>query len=343
MKFHQMRVRGFGASVFDEGASESEWDVSSPDQPSGGADTTPPMWTPPSDAPSVPVGYKYCLNPAVRGTSLSENGPTDKPGWVAEHWAGKDGLLYYRFIKLSSMGTKIDEVWGCPKWNPSVASKADVMAIQRALNSAGQPGANGKALAVDGVIGQNTCYAMYSYVYRTTGVADPTLTETEFASLGLGGRGFGEKYARLCDTWYSGEFGKSLDELKEAEQIREGEKEPPALIQNHKQCWNGQVLTWMQGQQEPICPKPTTPTAQPKQLSKKCATGQTLTWMSNQAEPSCPAVKHAAAPKPAPVKAGFNWKTLGLVTLGVVVVAAIAGAMSKKKKSKPKSVGRTRR
>lgn len=183
-------------SVFDEDYGEDDdWFDDLTGTSSG---DLPPMYEGAAGDPTPPTGYKVCYNPSVQGMPVTVDVPTSQTGWRVDHYVGSDDELYYFYH--STWG---DSFWACPqKSSSAVSNKEEIKQIQRALSKRGfNPG------AIDGIWGPKTCSAMYAYSYQYKGFAEPTLDEDLFASLELGGRGYGARYARSCDSWFTGELG----------------------------------------------------------------------------------------------------------------------------------------
>jgi len=183
-------------SVFDEDYGEGdEWfdGVTGTDE-----GDLPPMYEGVAGEPSLPTGYSKCYNPAVQGMPVTVDVPTSISGWKVDHYVGADDELYYYYHAVDG-----DFFWACPnKSSVSAPKKEEIRQIQRALAKRGYNPGN-----IDGIWGPNTCSAMYAYSYQYKGFAEPTLDEDLFESLDLGGRGYGTRYARSCDAWFTGELG----------------------------------------------------------------------------------------------------------------------------------------
>ncbi len=181
------------SSVFDEDYGEDFDDMTGTS-----SGDMPPMWQDYPDDPTLPTGYNRCYNPSVQGMPVTVDVPTNQPGWKVDHYVGADDELYYFYHSEWS-----DSFWACPA--PGSASshkKEEVKQIQRALSKRGiNPG------PIDGIWGPKTCSAAYTYSFDVKGYADPTLDESFFEALDLGGRGFGARYGRACDNWFTGELG----------------------------------------------------------------------------------------------------------------------------------------
>ena len=166
----------------------------------GGVDdgNLPPMYGGGAADPTVPSGYKVCYNPTVQGMPVTIDAPTNQSNWRVDHYVGANDELYYYYHTVDGS----DFFWACPtKGGVPVSNKAEVKEIQRALQKRGHnPG------SIDGVWGPNTCGAFYGFAFSQRGYSDPTLDESLFGALELGGRGFGAKYARACDDWFTGDL-----------------------------------------------------------------------------------------------------------------------------------------
>jgi hypothetical protein len=194
------------SSVFDEDYGEEDgWFDDATGTSSG---DLPPMYEGLPSDPKLPEGYQKCYNPDVQGMPVTVDVPTNASGWKVDHYVGKDDEIYYFYH--TDYG---DSFWACPKLLSTTAPhKEEIKQIQTALMVRGyNPG------PVDGIWGPKTCSAMYAYAHQYRGYADPTLDEDLFDSLGLGGRGYGSRYARSCDTWFTGELGGTPKPIVEPE------------------------------------------------------------------------------------------------------------------------------
>lgn len=153
----------------------------------------------PSMSPDLKTGYFWCSKPPSQVRQVqAPTASKDAVGWTVAVFSGADNQLYYRYDHPQTNVRK----WACPKSNlPGVEQKADIRLIQKALTSAGYP-----VGAIDGLVGSKTCDAAYKFQSQRVGVVGANLTDAFFKALGLGGKGFEVKYARLCAMYHKEQY-----------------------------------------------------------------------------------------------------------------------------------------
>lgn len=170
----------------------------------------------PSMAPDLKTGYFWCSKPPSQIKMVQSPKASDgAPGWTVAVFSGADNQLYYRYDHAQTNVRK----WACPKSNrPGVQQKADIKLIQKALSAAGYP-----AGVADGIVGSNTCNAAYKFQKERVGVIGADLTKNFFQALGLGGKGFEVKYARMCAMYHKEQYQPPTEP-----EPTTPEKKPPA-------------------------------------------------------------------------------------------------------------------
>jgi len=145
----------------------------------------------PSMMPELKDGYHWCRKPPSGVKMVQSPKASDgAPGWTVAVFSGADNQLYYRYDHAQTNVRR----WACPTSNiERPGQKADVRLIQKALKEAGYPPG-----PIDGIVGPKTCAAAYKFQRERVGVMGADLTRGFFQALGLGGRDFEVKYARLC-------------------------------------------------------------------------------------------------------------------------------------------------
>lgn len=153
----------------------------------------------PSMMPDLKSGYFWCSKPASQVKQVqAPKASSEAPGWTVAVYSGADNQLYYRYDHAQTNVRK----WACPVSNrPGVQQKADIKLIQKALNSAGYP-----VGTVDGIAGSKTCDAAYKFQKERVGVMGADLTKAFYQALGLGGKDFEVKYARLCAMYHKEQY-----------------------------------------------------------------------------------------------------------------------------------------
>jgi hypothetical protein len=171
--------------------------------------------------PALQPGYQWCSSMAP-GMPITEERPVpgDTNGWYYRIWAGEsDGKNYYEYKQYQVWdyysGSGGTTLYACPTTTPSsgtsTANKTEVKSIQNALLARGyNPG------AVDGFWGPKTCGAAYSYKRNELGEYGDVLGSQFFASLGLGGNAYDQKYGKSCSSWFTGDFGPEPDAIPNA-------------------------------------------------------------------------------------------------------------------------------
>jgi hypothetical protein len=150
----------------------------------------------PSSMPTLKSGYYWCNSAPSEIRMTQAARASEAPGWTVTTYAGVDNQLYYRY---DHAGTNVRK-WACPMSNrPAAQQKADVKLIQNALLKAGYPvGSTG----ADGIIGKNTCAAAYKFAAERLNEYGGNLSANFYKALGLAGKDFEVKYARLCTSYY---------------------------------------------------------------------------------------------------------------------------------------------
>ena len=161
--------------------------------------------------PALEPGYQWCTS-IPPGMPITEEKPVpgDTNGWYYRIWAGDgDGKNYYEYKQYMLWdywsGGSGETLYACPTYSPSnttTANKTEVKAIQSALLKRGyNPG------VIDGIWGPSTCGAAYSYARNELGEYGSVLSSQFFTTLGLGGKGYDQKYGNSCESWYTGDLG----------------------------------------------------------------------------------------------------------------------------------------